>query len=255
MATQLLPRIWLLPSPAFFAMPRRLASSTMATLSGAVRLARGWLPQSVRTASRTTAAATFQTVSRCDGCTPRIRITRPPSRRRLLSWVSRTALPRLRPWKGGSRPCAKPAQRSSTASTPNSVMASGLAQGRVPRDGSSKPFGSGKRRCVGGPPSRESDQPPMSRDCEQVRVAPGAVRSELLPRRPKEDLVDVHVLRLADREGHRASERVGPSRPCGWGGFINVGCPQIRDGLRRRAHGRAEDAPQRDNEQSRSARQ
>ncbi len=54
-----------------------------------------------------------------------------------------------RSWGGGSRPCARPAPRSSTASTRAWGMASGSARARAPRDGSSTPSGSGRRRSGG----------------------------------------------------------------------------------------------------------
>jgi hypothetical protein len=39
-----------------------------------------------------------------------------------------------------------------------------------------------------------------------------AVGLKLLPRRPEQDFVYVHVFRLADREGHGARERVSGNR-------------------------------------------
>ena len=39
-------------------------------------------------------------------------------------------------------------------------------------------------------------------------------RSDFLPRGPEQDFVDVHVVRLADREGDHARERVRRDRRC-----------------------------------------
>src|SRR5574337_2185720 len=53
-------------------------------------------------------------------------------------------------------------------------------------------------------------------------VRPQAENSELLARGPEQDLVDVHVLRLADGEGHGPCEGIGGNR---------VGCVVLVEAL------------------------
>ena len=143
MAERLLPRIWLLLCPGFFVTRRAWCQHDRLLSVGQF----GWSEDGSgyrfarRREVRRRRVPNRQPLS---WHTQRIRTTRPPSRRRLLSWVSRTGLPRRPAWKRESKRCANPVPRSSIASTGISVMASGSAKAPAPRVGCSKPFGSGK---------------------------------------------------------------------------------------------------------------